>query len=96
MTGGEPLLRRNLPDLAAPVGVARHARPVTIDQCHPANPPRYRAETGRVSRINVSLDSLKPDRFAKICGRDSYEKVIAGLLAARKKASHRSRSTWWR
>ena len=37
-----------------------------------------------MSRINVSLDSLKRDRIEKITGRDCLDKILAGLMAAKK------------
>src|SRR6476620_5148765 len=39
-------------------------------------------ETG-VRRVNVSLDSLRADRVAAICGRDVLDKILAGLAAAK-------------
>ena len=84
MTGGEPLLRRNLPDLAARLSALPGMRDLSLST-NATQLTRHATalKQAGVSRINVSLNSLKPDRFAKICGRDSYEKVIAGLLAAK-------------
>ncbi len=83
ITGGEPLVRKDLAGLAGrlyqldgiqdlslstnAVLLARHAQAL-----HHAG----------VSRINVSLDSLKPERFEQITG-GSLEAVIAGLMAAK-------------
>src|SRR3989344_86679 len=36
-----------------------------------------------VSRLNVSLDSLRPERFASITGGGKLDRVLAGLEAAR-------------
>ncbi len=84
MTGGEPLLRRNLPDLARRLSSLPGMRDLSLST-NATQLTRHATalKQAGVKRINVSLDSLKPDRFAKICGRDSYEKVMAGLLAAR-------------
>jgi cyclic pyranopterin phosphate synthase len=35
-----------------------------------------------IRRINVSLDTLKPERFAKITGNDLFSRVWAGIMAA--------------
>jgi cyclic pyranopterin phosphate synthase len=83
VTGGEPLVRRNLPRLvgrlAALPGVsdlslstnasllARHA--VTLRQAG-------------ITRINVSLDTLDPQRFQRITG-GTLAPVLEGLMAAR-------------
>lgn len=84
MTGGEPLLRRNLPELAGRLAALPGLRDLSLST-NATQLTRHAAalKQAGVRRINVSLDSLKADRFAKICGRDSYEKVIAGLLAAK-------------
>jgi len=83
ITGGEPLVRKNLPDLAArlaaipgltdlslstnAVALARHAAAL-----HQAG----------VGRINVSLDSLRAERFREIT-RGRLDKVMDGLMAAK-------------
>ncbi len=83
LTGGEPLVRRGLPDLAA-----RLARLPGIDDLslstnatRLARHARTLREAG-ISRINVSLDTLRPERFREITG-GRLEKVLDGLMAAR-------------
>lgn len=84
MTGGEPLLRRNLPELAGRLAALPGMRDLSLStNATQLNRHAAALKQAGVSRINVSLDSLKADRFAKICGRDSYEKVMDGLLAAK-------------
>jgi cyclic pyranopterin phosphate synthase len=84
LTGGEPLVRRDLPDLAARLA----AIPGIDDLSLSTNATRLHAlaaplkEAG-VRRVNVSLDSLRADRVAAICGRDVLDKVLAGLAAAK-------------
>jgi len=84
LTGGEPLLRRNLPELAARL----HRLPGICDISLSTNATqlskhaRALTEAG-VARINVSLDSLKRERLARIAGRDCLDRVIAGLMAAK-------------
>ena len=84
ITGGEPLLRRNLPELAGRLSALPGLRDLSLST-NATQLDRHAdaLKQAGVSRINVSLDSLKAERFAKICGRDSYSKVMAGLLAAK-------------
>jgi cyclic pyranopterin phosphate synthase len=83
ITGGEPLVRRNLPQLVGQLAglpgvddlslstnatlLARHAKDL---------------KQAGIARINVSLDSLRPERFREITGGD-LEPVLEGLLAAK-------------
>lgn len=84
ITGGEPLLRRNLPELAGRLSALPGLRDLSLST-NATQLDRHAdaLKQAGISRINVSLDSLKTERFAKICGRDSYSKVMAGLLAAK-------------
>lgn len=83
ITGGEPLVRRDLPLLAT-----RLARIPGIDDLSlSTNAVRLsrHAEalrTAGITRINVSLDSLQPARFRDIT-RGRLDKVLDGLMAAR-------------
>jgi cyclic pyranopterin phosphate synthase len=83
LTGGEPLTRHNLAELAARI----HAIDGIDDLSLSTNGTllaRY-AESLRaagVSRLNVSLDSLQPERFALATGRDAFNQVLEGLEAA--------------
>lgn len=83
LTGGEPLVRKGLPDLAARLA----ALPGIEDLSLSTNAVRLakHAEAlvrAGVSRINVSLDTLQPARFKAITnGR--LDKVIDGLMAAK-------------
>lgn len=84
LTGGEPLTRKDLPALAT-----RLARLTGIDDLslstNAVRLARHAAalHAAGVRRINVSLDSLRPDRFANITGGGKLAKVLDGLLAAR-------------
>ncbi|HIA09068.1 MAG TPA: GTP 3',8-cyclase MoaA [Chromatiaceae bacterium] len=83
VTGGEPLVRKNLADLTArlsqlpgiddlslstnAVGLARHAQALKVSG---------------IERLNVSLDTLRADRFKEIT-KGRLDKVLAGLIAAK-------------
>ncbi|MGD9787987.1 MAG: GTP 3',8-cyclase MoaA [Sulfuricellaceae bacterium] len=84
LTGGEPLTRKGLPELAARLA----ALPGVEDLSLSTNATRlahHAADLKRagVSRLNVSLDSLRPERMAAITGRDCLDDVLAGLMAAK-------------
>jgi cyclic pyranopterin phosphate synthase len=83
LTGGEPLIRRDLPDLvrmlAAVPGVedlSLTTNGVLLDRL--AGPL---VEAG-LKRINVSLDSLSHTRFTELTRRDALDKVLRGLEEA--------------
>jgi len=83
LTGGEPLIRRDLPELvrmlAATPGVedlSVATDGILIDRL--AGPL---VQAG-LQRLNVSLDSLNHTRFAEITRRDALDRVLAGLEEA--------------
>ena len=83
-TGGEPLLRRGLEDVIA-ASAALTPRPdisLTTNGVGLARRAAALAAAG-VNRLNVSLDTLRPDRFAEITRRDRLTDVLAGMEAAR-------------
>jgi GTP 3',8-cyclase len=83
-TGGEPLLRRGLEDVIA-ASSALTPRPdisLTTNGIGLARRAAALAAAG-VNRLNVSLDTLQPDRFAEITRRDRLTDVLAGMEAAR-------------
>ncbi len=83
LTGGEPLVRKNIPELASRLS----SLPGIEDLSLSSNATRLQKlaqplkEAG-ISRINVSLDTLRADRFREITGGGKLEKVINGLIAA--------------
>lgn len=83
LTGGEPLVRKDLPELAARLT----ALPGIEDLSLSTNATRMdkhaaALKAAGVSRINVSLDTLDPERFRAISG-GKLEKVLSGLMAAK-------------
>ena len=83
ITGGEPLVRKGLPELIQRLS----ALPKLDDLSLSTNATRLTklaqplADAG-ISRINVSLDTLRADRFKAITG-GKLQKVLDGLMAAR-------------
>jgi len=86
LTGGEPLVRRGVVDLAARIG--RHLGHGLDELTMTTNGNRLgdHAEAlaaAGMRRINVSLDSRDPDIFRQITRRGEVTKVIDGIFAAR-------------
>jgi GTP 3',8-cyclase len=82
-TGGEPLLRRGLVDIVRAIS-ALSPRPSTMLTTNGIGLARLAAtlvEAG-LDRVNVSLDTLNPERFAKLTHRNRHADVLAGLTAA--------------
>jgi cyclic pyranopterin phosphate synthase len=83
LTGGEPLVRRDLPRLVR--GLVRI--PGVRDMSLTTNGVRLEEMAGNLweaglRRLNVSLDSLDPAKFAAITRRPLFDAVMRGLEAA--------------
>lgn len=83
LTGGEPLLHKGLPD------IARSARDtgaedvsITTNGHLLAQQATALAEAG-VTRVNVSLDTLRPESFREIARRGELSAVLEGIRAAK-------------
>jgi cyclic pyranopterin phosphate synthase len=84
LTGGEPLVRRDLPRLVARLANIDGIRDVglTTNGLLLAPLAKDLRESG-LRRINVSLDTMDPRTFRELTRRDGFEQVIDGILAAR-------------
>jgi len=83
LTGGEPLVRRDLPTLVGMLAATPGVRDLSLTT-NGVLLDRFAAplvEAG-LRRLNVSLDSLSHVRFAEITRRDALDRVLAGLAAA--------------
>ncbi len=87
LTGGEPLVRRNIMQLIRNLG--RHLATGQLDELtlttNGSQLARYADElkSSGVRRVNVSLDSLDADKFAAITRWGKLEQVMEGLAAAK-------------
>lgn len=84
ITGGEPLVRKNLPQLAARLS----ALPGIEDLSLSTNATQLQKQAmalrqAGVTRLNVSLDSLDKTRFQEITGGGKLEQALEGLMAAK-------------
>lgn len=79
-TGGEPLLRQDLVDIirSVPPGVESS---LTTNGTLLAPKAADLKEAG-LARVNVSLDTLRPERYRRITGKDCLEDALEGIDAA--------------
>jgi len=84
ITGGEPLVRKNIPELARRISALPGIEDLSLST-NAVQLKRYAAQLkqANISRLNVSLDSLNPQRFKEITNGGKLEKVIDGLMAAK-------------
>lgn len=86
LTGGEPLVRRGILQLVE--SLSRHLKSGALDEItlttNGSQLERYAAAlyAAGVRRLNVSLDSLDPARFARITRGAKLEQVLSGIDAA--------------
>ena len=86
LTGGEPLLRVDIADIVArlaavrtpdgPVEVALTTNGIRLPALLPA------LQEAGLGRLNVSLDTLRPERFRDLTRRDRLDEVLDGIRAA--------------
>lgn len=83
LTGGEPLLRRDLEPLVAGISPEVEGRVhLTTNGLHLAKRARGLRDAG-LCGVNVSLDAAERGVFERLTGKDGLGKVLAGLEAAR-------------
>jgi len=84
ITGGEPLVRLNLVELIGSLNKLNlNDISLTTNGVLLAEKAKKLKKAG-IDRVNISLDSLKKDKYKEITRRDQYDKVIAGIEAALK------------
>ncbi|MEL7447015.1 MAG: GTP 3',8-cyclase MoaA [Pseudomonadota bacterium] len=86
ITGGEPLVRRDITDLFAAlgrrIGHGLEELTLTTNATQLAEHADALARAG-VRRVNVSVDTLDRDRFAELTRRDALPQVLEGIAAAK-------------
>ena len=84
LTGGEPLLRRNIVDLSRRLAGIPGIEDLSIStNATQLADMATDLKAAGVTRLNVSLDSLRPEGVEKINGRPVLDKILAGLDAGR-------------
>ncbi len=84
ITGGEPLIRRNIIKLFQDIGQLPNLNEMVTTTNGSQLPKLARdLKNAGVKRINISLDSLDPEKFKRITRTGDLNKVLAGIKAAR-------------
>jgi cyclic pyranopterin phosphate synthase len=86
LTGGEPLIRRDVPELVAELSKLKPALKDLALTTNGFNFPRH-AEALKLAgldRVTISLDSLQSDNFLDITGVDALEKVLTSIDIAKR------------
>lgn len=83
LTGGEPLVRKNIPELVKMIAEVPGIEDIGITT-NGILLPQYAQQLydAGLRRINISLDALNAKKFEKITRRDDYDKVIEGIQSA--------------
>lgn len=85
LTGGEPLLRRGIVDLAGRLAALPGLKDLSLSSNGTQLAKHALAlKQAGVHRLNISLDSLDEGCFARITGRDCLADVLSGLEAAQR------------
>lgn len=84
LTGGEPLVRPRVPELVAGLAalIPRPALALTTNGVLLAGLAAPLAAAG-LDRVNISLDTLRPQTFRQLARREGLADVLAGVRAAR-------------
>jgi len=84
VTGGEPLVRRGLIDFLARLKGIKELEDIslTTNGVLLGTMLQELATTAGKPRLNISLDTLKPDKFQRITGRDAWSVVWNGIQRA--------------
>lgn len=84
LTGGEPLVRRDVARLVHDIGAIDGLRELNMTTNGAGLPRHAQAlKAAGVDRLNISLDSLDPARFRALTRTGDLQQVIAGIDAAR-------------
>jgi cyclic pyranopterin phosphate synthase len=83
-TGGEPLMRRDLEDIVSGCSRAVPGTPLamTTNAVGLAHRAQALADAG-LTRVNISLDSVSREQFARLTRRDRLASVLDGIRAAK-------------
>ncbi|WP_404471759.1 GTP 3',8-cyclase MoaA [Vreelandella venusta] len=84
LTGGEPLVRKGILTLVEKLGELEGLRELTMTTNGSGLVKHAKAlRLGGLDRVNISLDSLKPERFKALTRTGELNQVIEGIRAAR-------------
>jgi GTP 3',8-cyclase len=85
LTGGEPLLRRDLAGLVRMLAANARIRDLALTTNGVLFAEQAEGlQAAGLHRVTLSLDTLRPERFLALTGRDTHAQVLAGIAAARR------------
>lgn len=89
LTGGEPLVRRNLDLLIAKLSVIEGLKDLCLTTNGSLLAEKIEAlKAAGLKRVNVSLDTLNHEKFTRMTKRGDLDKVLEGLFAAKHHGLH--------
>ena len=84
LTGGEPLVRQNLDKLVAKLSSIGGLNDLCLTTNGALLPEKVAAlKASGLKRVNISVDSLNPEKFRKMTKRGDLSKVLEGIFAAK-------------
>lgn len=84
ITGGEPLVRKDVLTLCGRISQIPGIKSLSITTNGVLLPDFAEGlRASGIKRINVSLDTLKPEKYAQITRNDRFDRVWSGIIAAR-------------
>jgi GTP 3',8-cyclase len=89
LTGGEPLVRRNIPTLVEKLAAIPGLKDIGLTTNGILLAPIARAlHNAGLERINISLDTMDAAKFERLTRRTGFEQVIEGIQAAKDAGFH--------
>lgn len=89
LTGGEPLLRHGLESLVGQIASLEGLKDLSLTtNASLLSEKAYALAQAGLKRINISLDTINPDKFQTMTRRNDLDNVLEGLFAAKRLGLH--------
>jgi cyclic pyranopterin phosphate synthase len=89
LTGGEPLVRNNLDQLVAGLSAIHGIKDLCLTTNGALLDEKIKAlKSAGLCRVNISLDTLDPEKFTRITKRGDLARVLDGIFAAKNHGLH--------
>lgn len=83
LTGGEPLVRKDIVEFIAAISSLKHVRDLSMTTNGSLlKPLAHRLKAAGLNRVNISLDTLDPERFSEISGGGLLTETLEGIESA--------------